>query len=95
YFPTSFPIMTDNGPSVEPYAYNLGWDAEAQRLVSFFKGRGIGDCGTINEWAWEEGPFDRRLVLVSSRNKGECDGVFDMDAPAWVKLWPVAGNEPG
>ncbi|MEO1745875.1 MAG: DUF1176 domain-containing protein, partial [Pseudomonadota bacterium] len=45
YFPTSFPIMTDNGPSVEPYAYNLGWDAEAQRLVSFFKGRGIGDCG--------------------------------------------------
>jgi hypothetical protein len=41
------------------------------------KGRGVGDCGEISEWAWDGAAF--RLVLL--RGMDECRGVSSDDWP--------------
>ncbi|MEL6920400.1 MAG: DUF1176 domain-containing protein, partial [Pseudomonadota bacterium] len=87
--PYMFPIVRDGEPSVSFYAYNLEWDAEAGELVSFFKGRGVGDCGEMRRWSVVAGEIDVTLRLISSRKKDVCDGVADLDAPEWQPVWPT------
>lgn len=58
--------------------YNLSWDAKARRLHAGFKGRGIGDCGGRQIYAWDGRQF--RLVAVSGMN--DCRGVID-----FISLW--------
>ncbi len=59
------------GPAVPPDgAY---WDEEKSRLASFFKGRGLGDCGSGQEWAWD----GTRFRLVHEEAMGECRGSTD------------------
>lgn len=43
---------------------NVGWDGKKQRLVSYSRGRVLGDCGQIQEFAWSEGQF--KLTHYSS-----------------------------
>lgn len=49
------------------------WDEEKGRLASFFKGRGLGDCGSGQEWAWD----GQRFRLVRAEAMGECRGSTD------------------
>lgn len=49
------------------------WDEQKGRLASHFKGRGLGDCGTLQEWAWDGSRF--RLILEESMS--ECRGSTD------------------
>jgi hypothetical protein len=59
------------GPTVPPDgAY---WNEEKGRLASFFKGRGLGDCGAGQEWAWDGGMFR----LIHAEAMGECRGSTD------------------
>jgi hypothetical protein len=59
------------GPAVPPDgAY---WDEETRRLASFFKGRGLGDCGAGQEWAWDGQMFR----LIGAQVMGECRGSTD------------------
>ena len=57
---------------------NPNFDEETMTLSSFSKGRGIGDCGSDEEWVWDGKTF--RLAKLSLMS--ECHGVSLDD-------WPV------
>ena len=59
---------------------NAAFDAQTSELVSFFKGRGIGDCGLYQVHQWQAG----RLALKEARSKQECDGAF-----IEIEQWPL------
>jgi hypothetical protein len=53
---------------------NIDYSLSARILVSFSKGRGIGDCGSEQQWVWDGTAF--RLVIA--RVMTDCRGVpFD------------------
>lgn len=56
-----------------PMLVNAGWDAKQGLLTSFAKGRGLGDCGVGDDYAWDGTRF--RLVLQIAM--GECRGSTD------------------
>jgi len=58
--------------------YNLGWVPAERRLSAFFKGRGIGDCGGRQEYAWD----GARLRRVKLEEMDDCRGVVDFIS-AW------------
>jgi hypothetical protein len=60
------------GGAADPLA-NAGWDAKARRLSTFFKGRGLGDCGSGDHFAWD----GTRFRLVHAEAMGECRGSID------------------
>jgi hypothetical protein len=49
------------------------WHEESGRLASFFKGRGLGDCGAGQSWAWD----GRMFRLIHAEAMGECRGSTD------------------
>jgi len=53
--------------------FNIDWDAKAARLDAGMKGRGIGDCGGRQHYAWDGTMF--RLIAVEEMT--ECRGVVD------------------
>ena len=50
-----------------------GWDARTRRLTSYARGRGIGDCGSHQAFAWD----GARFRLVEQSSMGECRGARD------------------
>lgn len=60
-----------------PVLFLPGYDPTTKTLTSFYKGRGIGDCGTSGTWLWTGSMFE----MTEYRSKDECDGE-DGD-------WPV------
>jgi len=71
------------GPGADPAwadqaTINGEYDPKTRRLLSFARGRGLGDCGTIQSWAWIGDTF----ALIEERSMGDCAGV-----PA--DLWPI------
>ncbi|MCL6707040.1 DUF1176 domain-containing protein [Pseudomonas sp. R2.Fl] len=87
--PTAFPMMTEEGPSTALDAYNLDYDPTTRTISSFYKGRGIGDCGTLLEWTVDLTRWDGVLVLKQQRTKDDCDGQY-VDPQEWPALWPVS-----
>jgi hypothetical protein len=57
----------------EEGVYNATWDAKARRLGTYMKGRGIGDCGVTQTYAWD----GARFRLVEQTEMGECRGSMD------------------
>jgi hypothetical protein len=57
----------------KPILVNAGWDPERGLLTSFSKGRGLGDCGTTADYAWD----GRAFRLVEQAEMGECRGSVD------------------
>jgi len=57
---------------------NASFDKETMTLSTFAKGRGLGDCGTAEDWVWDGQNF--RLTLL--RIMPHCKGIGDDD-------WPV------
>ena len=55
-------------------------DSNPTSLSSFYKGRGIGDCGTMASWTWTGSKFR----LSSYAMMPECRGVNSDD---WITLW--------
>lgn len=90
--PLAFPGMVDGAPSASTIAFNLGYDWETKRFSSFFKGRGIGDCGTYSEWKLVEGAMGTQLALVEEAFR-DCPAEFsedqEIDPSAWPKTWPL------
>jgi len=93
YYRLPLPVMTDDGPGAVMVAWNAGWDAEAMQVTSFFKGRGIGDCGTVTTWSIGDVGFGYGFVLAEMRVKEACDGVFDETLESWKRIWPAAGDK--
>lgn len=59
-------------------AMNLSWDAKTHVLSSYFKGRGLGDCGAGTDWVWDGAKFR----IVKQTMMGECLGAI-----AWIPLY--------
>jgi hypothetical protein len=57
----------------KPMLINAGWDKERGLLTSFAKGRGLGDCGTSADYAWD----GRAFRLVEQSEMAECRGSRD------------------
>ncbi len=80
----AFPIMSALGPTMDLTPFNINWDGRDRSLSSFYKGRGLGDCGTRAIWKIEGG-FYANFVLVRQEQKDECDGNYQ----DWPVVWPV------
>ena len=61
------------GSDVAGSPVNAGWDARTRRLGTFARGRGVGDCGTTQSYAWD----GARFRLVEQMEMGECRGSTD------------------
>jgi hypothetical protein len=57
----------------KPMLVNATWDKERGLLTSFSKGRGLGDCGTDSDYAWD----GRAFRLVEQAEMDECRGSRD------------------
>ena len=71
--PGADPVMSDNS------TVNGTYDPKTRTLSAFAKGRGIGDCGSAQTWAWT----GDRFVLTEESTMGQCAGVRS-------DLWPIA-----
>jgi len=60
------------------YVYGAAWDAKTRRLETFFRGRGLGDCGTGESYAWD----GQRFRLVERTVMSECRGSTD-----YITVW--------
>ena len=56
-----------------PLLVNATWDEERGLLVTYSKGRGLGDCGVSRDYAWDGASFR----LVEQSEMGECRGSYD------------------
>ena len=87
-----FPTMQEGAPSAVTSAFNLSYDYEAKTFSAFFKGRGVGDCGTFNEWKFAKGAMGPQLVLVEEAFR-DCPAEIDenevVDPANWPKSWPL------
>ena len=76
-------FQTWNGKRFEP-TFSLtdpSYDPKTKKLSSAHKGRGVGDCGSIGNWAWSGAEFK----MTAYWNKDKCDGkAFDT-----AKRWQV------
>jgi hypothetical protein len=88
----AFPTMLDGAPSAAATAFNLSYDYETRTFSAFFKGRGLGDCGTVSQWALKEGFTGPQLVLVQEEYR-DCPDQVDENAAVeiadWPKTWPL------
>jgi hypothetical protein len=51
---------------------------KGQKLSAFYKGRGLGDCGTLGEWTWQD--YNYKLDRYAAQS--DCNGVMPEN-------WPV------
>lgn len=86
--PLQLAIMTDDGPSTTPMAYNIDWDQNTKTLIAFFKGRGIGDCGSLDKWVLRNIDGEVSFALKESRFKDDCDGIAEPGPDGWPLIWP-------
>lgn len=89
YDPLFLPAMAEKGPTVTDMAWNIGWDQPTKVLTAFFKGRGIGDCGTYDKWELSQAGAGPSFVLLEARAKDDCDGDAAGGPENWPLLWPV------
>jgi hypothetical protein len=66
------------GEGNDPDLTNGGWDAKTRTLSSYAKGRGIGDCGVSQTYAWD----GTRFRLIDQNVMGECRGSID-----YITVW--------
>ncbi len=59
----------ETGWSGTKYLVNPHFNERYNRLSDFYKGRGIGDCGSLGLWQWEEYYF----ILLKYAYKANCD----------------------
>ncbi|MGV3550122.1 DUF1176 domain-containing protein [Rhizobium sp.] len=83
----SFPIMADGKPTAMATAMNLDFDPVSRTLTSFFRGRGIGDCGQY--YKWQINDTAGRLTLVEMRSKEDCDEGSN-DPATFPRVWPMS-----
>lgn len=73
-----YPEATDAQMGGISLLVNSSWDAESQRISSYAKGRGIGDCGSAETYVWDGAMFR----LVDAFAMEECRGSTE-----WMRLW--------
>lgn len=89
YFTSAY-ILDETGPP-RPAAYdvnpgmaddtdltNAAWDDKTRTISTLEKGRGLGDCGSAETYAWD----GRRFRLIKAESMGECRGSVD-----YIRVW--------
>lgn len=76
--PAQFDADTGMSPDPQPIAQPVNADWQDGELTTFAKGRGLGDCGSMQRFAWD----GRRFRLVEEKSMGECRGSTD-----YITLW--------
>jgi hypothetical protein len=66
------------GEGTDPLLVNASWNEQDQTLSSYGKGRGLGDCGSAENYVWDGEAF--RLIEASAMN--ECRGAYE-----WITIW--------
>lgn len=66
--------------------FNPSFDDTTLTLRSFYKLRGLADCGTSGVWRWDEYAF----ALVAFYAQGECDGTIEPGN--FPQIWPPPGS---
>ncbi|MGB5484646.1 DUF1176 domain-containing protein [Parasphingorhabdus sp.] len=66
------------GEGSQPLLVNASWDEQEQTLSSYGKGRGLGDCGSAENYVWDGEAF--RLIDASAMH--ECRGAHE-----WITIW--------
>ncbi|WP_373490495.1 DUF1176 domain-containing protein [Parasphingorhabdus sp.] len=66
------------GEGADPLLVNANWNDQDRTLASYGKGRGIGDCGSAENYVWDGIMF--RLIAASAMQ--ECRGAFE-----WITTW--------
>jgi hypothetical protein len=84
------PIMVQQGPTVATKAWNVDWDPRGAILTGFFKGRGLGDCGTWRKWVLKDSGEGLAFILLESRSKENCDGNYAGGPEHWQAQWPLS-----
>ncbi len=74
----AFPAGIDAKGAPDALAINASFDPQTMTLSTFNKGRGLGDCGSAENWVFDGQTF--QLVLL--RSMPHCKGITDGD-------WPV------
>ena len=69
----------------QPLLVNAGWDAADGILSTHAKGRGIGDCGSSERFAWD----GERFRMIEQRVMSECRG-----SPDWIRIWTATTARP-
>jgi hypothetical protein len=64
----------------KPVLVNAEWDPKRRLLTSFSKARGLGDCGTGRDYAWD----GERFRLAEQIDMDECRGSLD-----YITTWRV------
>jgi len=80
--PARFDVQGD--PGADNLIYGADWDPKSRRLGTYFKGRGIGDCGISQSYAWD----GARFRLVEQSEMGECRGSID-----YITTWRAGVRE--
>jgi len=71
--PAPFDAPPEQGEMGKPVVINPDWDPKTGLLSSLAKGRGIGDCGIHQAYAWD----GARFRLVQQDEMSECRGSVD------------------
>ncbi|SNZ21651.1 DUF1176 domain-containing protein [Cohaesibacter gelatinilyticus] len=69
-----------------PDAWNISWDFKNKNLESFFKGRGLGDCGSYSRWSLMNQNGTYFFNLKEMRVKDDCDGDYAGGPTKWPKV---------
>lgn len=72
------PVQGDDWP--DNMTVNGSYDPANRSLTAFYKGRGLGDCGTTQTWIWTGEQF----ALAGERAMGEC---FAVPFGQWPTTW--------
>ncbi len=63
--------------------FNVSFDGATKTLTAFYKGRGLGDCGTSGTWQWKGHAF----ALKEYRAWSRCDGSHGPGD--WPRVFPA------
>lgn len=69
-----------------PEAWNVLWDLKSKTLESFFKGRGLGDCGSYSRWVLIKHGSSYAFDLRERRVKDDCDGNYAGGPEKWPRV---------
>lgn len=65
--------------------FNAEYDAKNGQLMTFYKGRGLGDCGSASRWQFD----GLRFVLAEYTEESTCDSWHGSND--WPALWVTHG----
>jgi hypothetical protein len=78
--PADLPTWAPAGGEDDLWLVNPHYDAARRTLTVFPRGRGLGDCGTIQTWTWTAAGF----ALSEERVMGDCQGMMPEH---WPTTW--------